>query len=432
MLASLRLKRNALTEGDGRFAGNLGLRWPGSKQAYDTVKWLPTVMTPVAREAMTKLLKATEPAQKLATWYTLHPSKLYLHEDARYLADREILTPSEIAIILFNNVKSRVSAGNWAKSKFEQLSLGGNRVGYYFKDVEAAVLSMLPPNFPFVSGAPGLLCKDSLALSLTNEMHSERGSYMCMFSEVDYETIFNTLTAHDGQPSIFTRFGYWEDDGSEIEMNSHSLRHYLNMLAHMGGMSSAEIALFSGRKDENQNKYYDHMTLEEVQAPISEAMKSGFMGSIVTKQERTPIIRSHFSKLGLSAAHTTEYGVCMHDFASEPCQMHRDCINCEEHECIKGENHKEKSLRILRSETEKLIKIAKAALNDAEYGADAWVIHHTQKLERINTLLSIFDDPTVPDGARIRLNIENSPLIGSSNNLKTIKFKRKNRKEQLT
>lgn len=81
----LRLKRNCFVHGDGRFAGKLGLRWPGSKGAEDTTKWFPTEMAPVAEQAVKTLLKLTSPAHELVKWYTRNPDKLYLHEGAEHL-----------------------------------------------------------------------------------------------------------------------------------------------------------------------------------------------------------------------------------------------------------------------------------------------------------------------------------------------------------
>jgi hypothetical protein len=183
------------------------------------------------------------------------------------------------------------------------------------------------------------------------------------------------------------------------------------MLAQMGGMSSTEIAIFSGRKDVKQNRAYDHMTSDEVQAPVSEALKAGFTDNLVVAEARDLIVRSDFKRTGAVAAHTTEYGWCLHDFASEPCSMYRDCINCEEQECVKGEAHKEANLRQLKSETEYLLNAAREALTDEEYGADNWVKHQTQTLERLNLLLSIIEDPSVAPGARIRLKVVNAPLV---------------------
>lgn len=381
-------------------------------------------MTPVAEQAVAKLLAVTQHAQEIAAWYTDNPTSLYLHESVAHLRAREFLSTTEIAAILWGDETLRVSANAWAQTthKLRKHQLGERRVAFTFKDVEQAVLSMLPATFPHVPGAPELLCKDSMMVVRVNEMHEARATFRCMFTCADYTTIANALTRHDGQPSIFDRFGYAEDDGSPIEMKTHSLRHYLNMLAQMGGMSSAEIALFSGRKDVSQNRAYDHMTSEEVQAPISDALSQGFMSDLVTQVPRRLVVRGQFSGLGATAAHTTDYGYCLHDFAGEPCQMHRDCINCEEQECVKGEERKEANLRASKAETELLLEVAKQALSAKEFGVDAWVAHHKKTLERIESLLSIYEDPAVPNGARIRLNVTNPSLITLEPALQPIHF----------
>ena len=417
----IRLRRNCLVEGDVEYRGKLGLRWSGSKGAEDTTKWLPTEMVPIARQAVSNIIKATTPAQKIAAWYTANPGKLYLHEGAAHLREKAVLTLDEIALILWGDDTAEVSANEWAQktNKLPKQSLSGaHRVGFLFEDVERAVVAMLPKTFPYVPGAPDLLCRDSMAIMRTNEMHSERATYLSMFRCVDYGTITDHYGAREGRPlSIFERFKYTEDDGSPIELQSHSLRHYLNMLAQTGGLSSAEIAIFSGRKDVKQNRAYDHMTSDEVQAPISQALKDGFTSELepVFGVGRNLVTRSEFNGLGLTAAHTTQYGWCEHDFASEPCQMYRDCINCEEQECIKGETQKEANLRMLKSETEYLLEQAREALSEEEYGADTWVKHQRVTLERVNALLSILEDPAVPAGARIRLDVTNAPLITKDN-----------------
>lgn len=420
----VRLTRNCVEKGDGRFVGQVGLRWAGSKGANDTIKWLPKVMIPVAEQAIANLLSVSRPAQEVAEWYTKNPNSLYLHEDAVHLRGRELLSATDIALILWGNEKARVSANSWAQTtqKLQKYPLDARRIGFKFEDVQQAVLSMLPATFPYVPGAPKLLCKDSLFVARANEMHEDKATYLCMFTCADYATISNTLVRHDGQPSIFDRFGYTEDDGSPIHMNTHSLRHYLNMLAQMGGMSSAEIALFSGRKDAAQNRAYDHMTCDEVQAPISDAISQGFMGDLVIQEPRRLVARSQYSGLGATAAHTTDYGFCLHDFAGEPCPMHRDCIHCEEQECVKGDRQKEANLLASKAETEQHLEAAKQALSDEEYGADAWVAHQTKTLERINALLSIYQDSSVPQGARIRLNVINPSLITREPSFQPIHF----------
>lgn len=429
----LRLRRNCLVEGDGEFRGKLGLRWAGSKGFENTTKWLPSDMTGVAREAVDNLIRVSAPAHELATWYTANPTTLFLHEGAVHLRGQRVLTLSDLALVLWGDEGAKNQANTWANgNELEKQPLEGRRIGYLFEDVERAILSMLPATFPFVPGAADLRCMDAIAVMRTNEMHASRATYLCMFSCVDNEAITSRLGTREGRGSIFESFGYTEDDGSPIELTSHSLRHYLNTLAQMGGLSSTEIAIFSGRKDVKQNRHYDHMSSEEVQAPISQALKAGFTSELepVDTSGRNLMMRSEFRGLGLTAAHTTEYGWCRHNFASEPCQMYRDCINCQEQECVKGESHKEANLRQLKSETEYLLKQAKAALSDEEYGADAWVKHQTTTLERVNLMLSILENPEVPVGSRIRLDVSNAPLI-TADNVKPIRVLRGRKNQAL-
>jgi len=415
----LRLRRNCLVEGDIEYRGKLGLRWSGSKGFDDTTKWLPSEMVPIARQAVANIIKVTAPAQKLAAWYTANPTTLYLHEGATHLRNVKVLTCPQISLILWGDETINKPANVWAQTtnNLPKQSLGGKRIGFLFEDVERAVLAMLPATFPSMPGAPELLCQDSMAVMRTNELHEERATYLCMFSCVDYTALTTRFGVYEDRKSIFERFGYVEDDGSPIELQSHSLRHYLNMLAQTGGLSSTEIALFSGRKDVKQNRAYDHMSSDEVQAPISQALKGGFTSELepVLSIRLNLITRGEFKGLGLTAAHTTEYGWCAHDFASEPCEMYRDCINCAEQECIKGETQKEANLQMLKSETEYLLKQAREALSEEEYGADTWVKHQSVTLERVNALLSILEDPEVPAGARIRLDVGNAPLLTTNN-----------------
>lgn len=407
----LRMRRNCIVEGEGRFAGKLGLRWSGSKGFEDTTKWLPSQMAPIARDAVKNLLAVTTEGHKLAAWYTANTSSMYYHEGAVHLRNKELLTPSEIELLLWGDQAARGSANTWAKTKkLQAVPLVGRQIGYRSEDVERAVLGMLPNTFPYVPGDEGLLCREALGVVRKNELHDAKATYLCMFDCVDYTTLDNRLGV-PGKASIFDRLKYTEDDGSRLQLNSHSLRHYLNMLAQMGGLSSAEIAIFSGRKDVKQNRSYDHMSSDEVQAPISEAIKGGFTTNLVPAGSRNLVNRTDFKAIGVVAAHTTEYGYCTHNFAAEPCQLYRDCINCEEQECLKGEKEKEANLRQLKDETEHLLGVARRALTDEEYGADSWVKHHSMTLERVNVLLGIMDDPTVPIGARIRLNVENAALI---------------------
>lgn len=410
----LRLRRNCFVTGQAEFKGELGLRWSGSKGAKDTIKWLPTVMGPVGRQAVKNLLRVSLPAHDLAVWYTSNPKTIYLHPGVTHLRGRETLNLTEISEILwgFKNIASAraLVLGNFGlKSTFDKTE----KEVFKFSDFENAVVEMLPSTFPFVPGDAKLKFEDSLAVMRKNEMHSRKANYLCMLVSIDYSAITNAYRRVGRRPSIFERFKLFEDDGSLLLLKSHGLRHYLNLLSQTGGLNDADIAIFSGRKDVRQNRFYDHRSSDEVQEPIKQALEAGMTSQLEVPRERPMRVvkRGAFRGLFLNAAHTTDFGFCEHDFASEPCQQFRDCMNCLEQECVKGDQTKENNLRNARHETSVLLKRAEAALSREEYNADAWVAHQKKTLDRIDALLAVFDDPNVSNGARVRLNVENVPLI---------------------
>jgi hypothetical protein len=115
------------------------------------------------------------------------------------------------------------------------------------------------------------------------------------------------------------------------------------------------------------------------------------------------IPRAKFAELNIPAAHTTDLGFCAHDFAMSPCQIHMDCMNCNEQVCIKGDHHGEVNARAMREEITLLLREAKAADSDGVFGADQWVRHQEVTLERLTQLIAILDNPEVACGAVIRL-----------------------------
>ena len=118
--------------------------------------------------------------------------------------------------------------------------------------------------------------------------------------------------------------------------------------------------------------------------------------------KNTLITRDQFASLKVLTAHTTDFGYCIHDFSMLPCQIHRDCLNCDEHLCVKGDQVREQAIRLHRSETTALLDSARKAFGEDEFGANRWVEHQSLTLQRLDQLCAILDDPAVPDGAIIQ------------------------------
>jgi hypothetical protein len=102
-------------------------------------------------------------------------------------------------------------------------------------------------------------------------------------------------------------------------------------------------------------------------------------------------------------AHTTEIGFCVHDFTMLPCQKHRDCINCGENVCVKGDARRTRRIMEQLEVAEEQLRRATASREEGFFGADRWVEHHQATVARLRALAQALNDPSVPAGAIIRM-----------------------------
>jgi hypothetical protein len=383
-----------------------GLRWRASKGGGPMVKWIIPSMADVVRQALRKLRRITDDARAVARWYENHPDRIYLPAHLEHLRASKRLSPDEVGEILFADPVPSDSALAWCKSHELPVHRDGGSSTIALVDLECAVAAMLPRGFPIANRERGLKYADALCLLLRNSLHGRKATYRCAIELVQQSVIADGLGARSryGMASIFDRFGFVEDDGRPIRIRSHQFRHYLNTLAQMGGLSQLDIAKWSGRKDISQNAVYDHESDRDVLARLRDGIgdEMKMFPPLVTRPERAPLLRAEFRCAPGVAVHTTDFGYCIHDFAMLPCQLHRDCINCDEQVCVKGEEFRERNIRRCRDETRALLAEAVAAKADEVAGADRWVEHQQLTLARLDQLCAIFDDPRVPAGAAIR------------------------------
>jgi hypothetical protein len=187
-------------------------------------------------------------------------------------------------------------------------------------------------------------------------------------------------------------------------MNSHQFRHWLNTLAQIGGMSQMQIARWSNRKDIKHNEAYDHITADFMIEQAKETLNSMSPVLLEPKDQRKVrvISRDELGRFNVNTAHITDIGVCIHDFAMNPCELFNDCDNCSESFCMKGHKDTNDRLFYKRDQTILLLNKAKQAHNEGVYGAKQWIEHHEVRLNRQNKVCSILEDPSVPNGTFIR------------------------------
>ncbi len=383
-----------------------GLRWWPGKGADPMVKWVVPSMSSVMREAIKKIRVVTEPAREVARWYEKNPKAIYLKPGLEHLRGRDSLSLDEVADVI------GVADGRaWCRSLKLPID-PTDRV--CFDAVERALLRLLPHDFPILDPLTGLKYSEALFVIRRNELGQQRATYHCLIEGVSSTRINDGLgsrVAH-GFQSIFSKFGFREADGSEIRVNTHRFRHYLNTLAQAGGMSQLDIAKWSGRKDVRQNVVYDHLTptqmLEKVRNAVGDS--SQMFGPLAEIPVNLPVSRDEFGRLRFPTAHTTDIGFCVHDYTMSPCELHRDCLNCQDLVCVKGDAAKTERLRTRLAEARRLLDHAEQARSSGYAGSDRWLEHHRLSVERLTQLCRIMDDPDVPDGTCVQLGRQGGPL----------------------
>ncbi len=384
-----------------------GLRWYPAKGAPPMIKWVIPAMADVVRDAIAKIHNITAPAREIAKWYEAHPTELYLPRRLEHVRGREWITLDEAGEIVFLDPVARGTVSAWCDRNGVPRSKGRvEEPRCRMADVQAAVLSSLPQNFPWAHKAAGLKFSEALFAVQPNFMNEGKASLRGKIGIVTHAEVSKRLSGRDdrGTSSIFERHGFSEENGSGIRITTHQFRHYLNTLAQAGGLSQLDIAKWSGRKDIRQNRAYDHLSDRDVVAMVRTAVgdPENAVGPLARLDTTALIRRDEFARLTVPTAHTTEFGYCIHDFSMLPCQLHRDCLNCAEQVCIKGDAVREANIRRLRDETRELLAAAVAAESDQDHGANRWVDHQRRTLARLDELCAIFDDPTVPSGTVIQ------------------------------
>lgn len=394
-----------------------GLRWYPAKGAPPMVKTVIPPMRDIAVRAVEQLRRLSAPARALALWYEQHPDRIYLPPHLEHLRGREWLGQNEIHAVLFggdvdklsrvdlNRVRSWLDANAVPRiSKKGGVDRGTTAA---FADLERAVLTRLPGDFPIMDPKTGMRYSEALCLARVGEFDSSAASpSQCCFDRVRYRVLQNALKTYGMSKSVFELRGYRDEHGDFLSLTSHMLRHYLNTLVRQSGrLTEDEIAQWSGRKMVVQNATYNHQSDRDVIAKLRDAVgdPTKSVGPFNNIDDRIFIRRDEFASIKVITAHTTEFGYCVHDYAQSPCQVHQDCMNCNEQVCVKGDARAEENLRKTKTELMRLQAEARAAFSEEVLGAADWFKYQSKTLERVNQLIAIIDNPEVPHGAVIQL-----------------------------
>lgn len=380
--------------------GNIryGWRFYSGKGFGANIKWIPTEMVSVAKEAVKRITNLTKGSRALAKWMEKNPNEFYRHSKCPDVANNKPLTTREACQAL--GFKPELST-----LKIMQVNKVDNE--YTLNSLLKYTKSRQPKDFPWLSKDKGIKYSNALFCMQIKHLNIQREASPVILWKTTNDVFNNDLSPRyslNYHQSIFDRYGYLDSDGSRMKVTSHQARHLLNTIAQKGGLSQLNIAKWSGRTDERQNRVYNHMTEYEMVALAEEIDTSkSLFGPSGEVDKHTPITIQEFNTLEKGSVHVTEFGVCVHDFTMTPCEKYQDCLNCTEQVCIKGDDERLKRIKTRFTQIEKNYLSAKKAMEEGKAGADRWYEYHSNTLTRLKELISILSDPGIENGAQIKL-----------------------------
>ncbi|MFC1234826.1 integrase [Vibrio sp. F74] len=403
-----------------------GLRWYSGKSYGHENKWLPTVMIDSVTTAVERLKAQSADARAFAKMLEESPD-FPRHPLCPDVPEEQLLTKNEVALALGLDL-SVYEKGQKLNGAVNPLlkRKGIERKDYVvrLRDLSKIVRSELPKGFPYVPFAKGegkvkVKWSDSLFAGFANRFSSQKAT---IYTELTIPTI-NTLN-EDLAPTkkknrktgelltgTFSIFQRW--DFGDLSLTSHQLRHMLDTMAAVNGMDGEMRAKWAMRSDPKHNRYYNHTTHEEYGSDFIEdrenelATQEQASSTQIQIQVATPRTIQELNTKASLTAHTTEFGMCVTSYLSEPCTKYRDCVNCNEHVCIKGDDGKCERIRQRLAREQKLLKQDKKAVDDGVQGAEQWYQRRKLTTERCEQLLEMMENPNIEDGALIKLaNVE--------------------------
>jgi len=392
-------------ETDRKGVERYGLRFFSGKGFDGDIKWVPTEMVGIAKQAVERARALSENARKLAAYIEENPTRFFRHPGCPKVADDAPLTMEQAAQALGLNHQTRSDA----RTSLSNRKLASEDGKHTLSSLWQRTLERLPEGFPYIDKTRGIKFSNALFALNKSQLHAVKPTLPVELIKPSNNFFNNDLNprdtlGNDAHQSIFDRHGYHDTDGARLKMTSHQARHLLNTIAQRGGLSNLEIAKWSGRADVKQNRTYNHMTEFEVLAKAEQLDPSKeLFGPTGNVAKNLPVTTQEYNAMEQGPIHVTEYGFCVHDYTMSPCEKYRDCINCTEQVCIKGDDQKLGRIKERLDKTERLFAAAQQAIEDGDMGADRWYQYHEKTVIRLRELVDILENPDLEDGSQVKL-----------------------------
>lgn len=376
-----------------------GWRFEPKKGGHPMIKWVPACMVDLAKLAIDRLRQLSEDSRALAAAYEDDPNALSL---PNYQNDSH-----RSGLLSRNDVKAFLGYGGGEIAFFANKR---GRQSFEKSELVAFRNSKLPKHFPFFNESKSVRWRDALFCYQKNIFASQKATSPFQHWRPSNNT-FNDLIAKDTggeiDTSFFGRHANNRAREAKLKITSHQIRHLISTIAERGGLGQHEIARWAGRADVKQNVVYNHISEDEFVVMLRNQdprlkTDASLKELAVEVSQKVPVTVSEFNKLTIPTAHITEVGFCIHDFVMSPCQRFRDCLNCSEHVCIKGDRRNAMLPQLLELSENQLLA-ARSEETEGTFGADRWVQAQQLTVERLRQLNDIMENDSTPEGSIVRL-----------------------------
>lgn len=428
------------------------LRWYAEKINQVTLK--PVVkpeMEPVVERVITLLKPITDEARAYAAWLEEHPDEFPPHEGLPPKGPDEPLTYAEACAALrlsvheshnprttFQNgflkpMERKKALSPAARALLAEIRDGldasrGTRI--YVKDKpgvqrvefdDRCVITLrtlnvllrekyLPKDFPYTTpyteGKARVKFRDALFTVRTGALAEDAGGtavthgFGVEIAANPHRMKAQLATNDPARKSLFERHGY-----PGVKVNTHAFRHELNTRMQQAGLSQLLIDAFSGRT--TMGSVYNHETIEERTQGVAayhpktkNSTAAQRLNKVKTNQPLSLIdVRELSEGEQDRIIHQTHLGVCVHDFASEPCPKMGACLDCGLLGCVKGEDVKLGNLREERDDLKLRLDKALDAQSRGVFGASESAKKLGEKLYKCEAFIQTLENPELENGA---------------------------------
>lgn len=424
------------------------LRWYAEKGFGATTKPVVTGMEPAVKRVIELVAPITDEARKYAAWLEDHPDEYPLHKDVPLKGPDESLSYDEACKalklktyrrqsprIIFKNslldplAKSKALSPEaqivldeiregWDTGKGKRIYVNGKLDHYEFNDRAVITLrklnilmreKYLPKDFPYTTsvedGKNRVKYRDALFTVRTGSLLNPTKSSLRLQHDLGVEIavsqhrIAGQLGGASHTQSIFERHGY-----KGVKVNTHAFRHELNTEMHRAGLSQLLIDAFSGRTA--MGSVYNHETVEERTQRVANYHPKTKHSNAAQRLEKVktnqPLSLSDVRDLHEGdqdrIIHQTHVGICVHNFASEPCPKMGACLSCGRLGCVKGDDVKLANLKEEREDLKRRYDKARDAQSRDIFGASEWAKKVGMDLYKCDALIQTLENPELENG----------------------------------